>query len=88
MNREGYKTPTEDAAIKRETMREKLRAKYGVREGEMIRMRLKLGVEELAKEGIVRVKVVGINKHHITIERPAGYKESIDWWDFERRRID
>jgi hypothetical protein len=88
MNREGYRTPTEDAAINRETTREKLRAKYGVREGDRIRMRLKMGVDELLKERIMRVKVVDIHKYHITIERPAGYKESFGWDEFERRRID
>lgn len=88
MNKEGYKTPTEDAAIARETAREKLRAKYNVREGEMIRMRLKVSADEKAREGIMRVRVVEIHKHHITIERSGGCKESIIWWDFERLRID
>lgn len=36
---------------------------------------------------IMRVKVVDIHKYHITIERPAGYKESFGWDEFERRRI-
>ena len=88
MNREGYRTPTEDEAIKRETTREKLRKKYGVREGDRIRMKLKIGVEELAKEKIIRVKVVDIHKYHITIERPAGYRDSIPWDEFEKRRCD
>ena len=88
MNREGYKTPTEDEAIKRETAREKLRAKHGIREGDRIRMKLKMGVEELSKERIMRVKVVDIHKYHITIERPAGYRDSIPWDEFEERRID
>ncbi len=93
MNREGYRTPTEDAAIARETAREKLRAKYGVREGDVIRMELQEGFDNTImkpKKAICRVKVVEIHKNLIVIQRPypADYNESFTWWDFERRRRD
>lgn len=86
-----YKTPTEDAAIARETAREKLRKKHGVREGDMVLMKLKVrhdAFSDSTKEAMLRVKVVDIHRYFIVIRRPAGYNESFDWDEFERRRRD
>ena len=34
-----------------------------------------------------RVKVVCITKYFITLQYPAGFKESVQWVDFEKMRI-
>ena len=88
-----YKTPTEDAAIARETAREKLRAKYGIREGDVIRMKIDTNTGSCSgdvKQVIKRVRVVEIEPHNITVRLPypSDYNTSFDWWSFERRRID
>lgn len=88
-----YKTPTEDAAIARETVREKLRKKYDVREGDVIRMKIDTNTGSCSgdeKKVIKRVRVVEIEPHNITVRipHPSDYNMSFGWWDFERRRLD
>lgn len=89
MNHEGYKTPTEDAAVGRETKREKLRRKYNVREGDAINMKIEISQgtdSEAVVTGIVKVRVKEIHEHFITVIRPSGIIESFQWQDFKRRR--
>lgn len=89
MNREGYRTPTEDVAIARETRREKLRERYGIREGDMVRMMLpvrKSLTEESTYESVLNVRVKEIHEYLITVVRPGGTIESFQWRDFEKRR--
>lgn len=88
MNKEGYRCPTEDAAVGNETVREKLRKKYHVREGDVIKMKIKMykraGSEERV-EKVTKVRVKEIHKHFITVIRPDNMIESFQWWDFQRR---
>ena len=71
-----------------ETMREKLRKKYHVREGDMIKMKIKMykgaGSEERV-EKVTKVRVKEIHRNFITIIRPDNMIENFQWWDFERR---
>ena len=88
MNKEGYRCPTEDTAVGNETVREKLRKKYHVREGDVIKMKIKIykgaGSEE-REEKVTKVRVKEIHKHLITVIRSDNMIESFQWWDFERR---
>ena len=88
MNKEGYKTPTEDAAVDNESVREQLRKKYHIREGDAVKMVVntrKAAIEGEVKE-VLRVRIKEIHKHFVTVIRPNGIVESFQWWDFERRR--
>ena len=89
MNKEGYKTPTEDVAIGNESKREKIRKRYHIREGDIIKMRIE-GKSDPGSEAvitkIVRVRIKGIYTHHVTVQLPSGVVENFQWWDFEQRR--
>lgn len=90
MNKEGYRTPTEDKAIGNETRREKLRKKYKIREGDIIKMKIEIRPDKAKEETEtkkVRVRIKEIHTHLVTVEYPWGVIESFTWWDFERRRI-
>lgn len=88
MNKEGYHCPTEEAAVGNETVREKLRKKYHIREGDVIKMKIEVykgaGSEERVKR-VVKVRVKEIHKHFITVIRPDNMIESFQWWDFQNR---
>lgn len=88
MNKEGYRCPTEDAAVGNETVREKLRRKYHVREGDVIKMKIEMykraGSEERV-EKVTKVRVKEIHRNFITVIRPDDMIESFQWWDFQRR---
>lgn len=89
MNKEGYHCPTEEAAVGNETMREKLRKKYHVREGDTIRMIIETAKGagfEGTKSEVRKVGIKGIHRHFITVIRPDNIVESFQWWDFNRRR--
>lgn len=88
MNREGYKTPTEDIAIGREAKREKVRKLYKVREGDKVKMQLEVSDKFYGTKKVVRtVQVVSIHTDYITVDC-GKYTESFQWWDFEKRRRD
>lgn len=88
MNREGYKTPTEDVAIGNETIRERLREKYHIREGDAIKMLLdtQRGALEGTVKEVTQVRIKAIHKHFVTVIRSNGLIESFQWWDFSNRR--
>lgn len=90
LNKEGYRTPTKDKAIGNETRREKLRKKYRIREGDIIKMKIEIRTDKAKEETVtkkVRARIKEIHTHLITVEYPWGGIESFTWWDFERRRI-
>lgn len=88
MNKEGYHCPTEEAAVGHEAMREKLRRKYHIREGDVIRMKIEMHTDPASderKKKVAKVRVKEIHKHFITVIRPDNMIESFRWWDFEQR---
>lgn len=86
-NGEGYKTPTEDMAIGRETTREKLRRKYDIREGDVITLVIKDTENGRPAKKKTRVRVKEIHKYFVTLETQAGYLRSMLWADFEQSRV-
>lgn len=82
MNKEGYKTPTEDIAISRETLREKLRRQYGIKEGNELTIAIEVTRDGKMERQKVRVKVKEIHKYFVTLQMPAGYCKSMMWDDF------
>ena len=88
MNKEGYKTPTEDAAIGRESMRERLRQQYGIREGNLVLITIDIREDKYISKQTVRVKVIEIHKHFVTLQMPAGYLRSMHWPDFRQAKAD
>lgn len=86
MNKEGYKTPTEDAAIGRESMREKLRQQYNIREGDLVLIAIEVWEDKMHVKQIIRVKVIEIHKYFVTLQMPAGYMQSMYWADFGRAK--
>lgn len=89
MNQEGIRTPTEDAAVARETRREKLRKKYHIKEGDVVQMEIdapKGLASEAETKVISKVRIKEIHECFVTIIRPSGLLESYQWWDFTRRK--
>lgn len=87
MNHEKYKDHTADYAVAREEMREQLRKQYKVKEGDVLKIRIKtLNAEGNKVTKIIKVKVYEIHKYFVTVRMPAGYMRSIGWWEFERIR--
>lgn len=88
MNKEGYKTPTEDMTIDRETTREKLRQQYGIREGDLVLIAIEVWEDKMHAKQIIRVKVKEIHKYFVTLQMPAGYMQSMYWSDFGQARAE
>lgn len=88
MNKEGYKAPTEDAAIGRESMRERLRQQYGIKEGDLVLVTIDIREDKYIQKQAVRVKVIEIHKHFVTLQMPAGYMQSMYWSDFGQARAE
>ena len=86
-NGEGYKTPTQDMAIGRETAREKLRRKYGIREGDIVIIAINVSEDGKKDKKKIRVKVKGIYKHFVVLQWPGGYLQDMLWMDFEQARL-
>ena len=86
MNKEGYKTPTEDAAIGRESMRERLRQQYGIKEGDLVLITIDIREDKYISKQTVRAKVIEIHKYFVTLQMPAGYLRSMHWPDFGRAK--
>ena len=70
MNKEGYHCPTEEAAVGHEAMREGLRKKYNIKEGDIIQMSvpiLKGGDCDKRINKTVKVRIMEIHKYFVTV---------------------
>ena len=88
MNKEGYKTPTEDIEISRETLREKLRRQYDTKEGNVLTIAIEVTRDGKTERRKVQVKVKEIHKYFITLQMPAGYCRSMMWDDFRKAKTE
>lgn len=89
MNKEGYHCPTEEEAVGHESMREGLRKKYNIKEGDVLRMSIpntKGEDPDGRKDKNVKVRIRELHKHFVTVILPSGLLESFRWWEFEQRR--
>lgn len=88
MNKSGCKDPVAETAVHNETERERLRRKYKIHEGDVIRMRLPTQDEE--RKGpvykIVPVRIEEIHTHLVTVILPSGLLESFTWWQIRQQR--
>lgn len=86
----GMHKKSEDAAVGIEIEKERLRKKYQIHEGDVVRMILstRRGALESEREEMAAVRVKEIHRYFVTIIRPNGIVESFGWQDFSRRRKD
>lgn len=88
MNKSGCKDPAVERAISHEIKRERLRKKYKVKEGDVIKMFLLVRdkANERIEDKIVKVRIREIHTNIITVILPSGLLENFTWWEFEQRR--
>lgn len=84
MNKEGYKDPTYDAAMRSIKNKERICKQHGVQIGETIKLKLILPGLDPSKDKAkkVSVKIVDVNEKFVTYRCPAGYCESMFWPDY------
>ena len=62
--------------------KEHMRNKYGIREGQHIKI-MHLAPEGIrGSEKIFKVKIFSVDEFHVTVEFPRGYRQSIPWKKF------
>lgn len=88
MNKSGCKDPAVERAISHEIKRKRLRKKYKVKEGDVIKMFLLVRdkANERIEDKIVKVRIREIHTNIITVILPSGLLENFTWWEFEQRR--
>ena len=67
-----------------EHIREQLRQKYHIWEGCKARILHKDFSGRHTDEDAYSVTIVAINEHHVTVEFPKGFRQSLSWKDFEK----
>ena len=65
-------------------IREQLRQKYHIWEGCKARILHKDFSGRRTDEDAYSVTIVAINEHHVTVEFPKGFRQSLSWKDFEK----
>ncbi len=88
MNKSGCKDPVAERAISHETKRERLRKKYKVKEGDVIKMFLPVrdNANERTENKTVKVRIREIHTNIVAVILPSGLIESFTWWEFEQKR--
>lgn len=88
MNKSGCKDPVAERAISHETKRERLRKKYKVKEGDVIKIFLPVRDNERTENKTVKVRIREIHTNIITVILPSGLLENFTWWNLNKEEGD
>lgn len=89
MNKEGYKDPTPEKAIRKVTQYESLCRKYNVKKGDKVKIVVEVQDDLFAKTPRIRKKetiVVSMTARFITLQLSAGYCTCMTWDEFQKAR--